>query len=137
MLRKYFCLLFVVLLVGCDSSSGPKTVNASGVVLLDNNPVDKAQVVFIDDAGQITANATTDEAGRFSLMHNGEKKGAVPGSYKVQVSKTKLSGNENGGTEITISHGLPKQYASIATSKLTQVVPDSGISDIKIELSSK
>lgn len=134
---KYICLLCVVMLVGCDSSSGPKTVNASGVVLLDGNPVDGAQVTFIDDAGQITAVATTDAAGKFSLMHNGEKKGAVPGSYKVQVSKTKLTGNEGGGTEITISHGLPPKYASIATSNLTQVVPDSGISDIKIELSSK
>lgn len=134
---KYIGLLFVVLLVGCNSSSGPKTVNASGVVLLDSNPVDMAQVTFIDDAGQITAIATTDSAGKFSLMHNGEKNGAVPGSYKVQVSKTKLTGNEGGGTEITISHGLPPKYASIATSNLTQVVPDSGISDIKIELSSK
>ena len=134
---KYICLFFVVMLVGCDSSSGPKTVNASGVVLLDGNPVDMAQVTFIDDAGQITAIATTDSAGKFSLMHNGEKKGAVPGSYKVQVSKTKLSGNEDGGTQITISHGLPEKYATIATSNLKQVVPDSGISDIKIELSSK
>lgn len=134
---KYICLLLVVVLVGCDSSSGPKTVNASGVVLLDNNPVDNAQVTFIDDAGQITAVATTDDAGRFSLMHNGEKKGAIPGSYKVQVSKTKLTSKENGGTEITISHGLPPKYAITTTSNLKQVVPDSGISDIKIELSSK
>ncbi len=134
---KYVCLLCVVVLVGCDSSTGPKTVNASGVVLLDNNPVDGAQVTFMDDAGTITAVATTDDAGKFSLMHNGEKKGAVPGSYKVQVSKTKLSSKENGGTEITISHGLPSKYASVVTSNLKQVVPDSGISDIKIELSSK
>lgn len=134
---KYICLFFVVMLVGCDSSSGPKTVNASGVVLLDGNPVDMAQVTFIDDTGQLTAIATTDDAGKFSLMHNGEKKGAVPGSYKVQVSKTKLTSKESGGTEITIGHALPEKYAVFTTSNLAQVVPDSGISDIKIELSSK
>lgn len=134
---KYIGLFLVLVLAGCNSSSGPKTVNASGTVTLDSAPVDKAQVVFINDSGTITASATTDAQGRFSLMHNGEKSGAVPGAYKVQVSKTKLTSSEGGGTEISLSHGLPPKYASIATSNLTQNVPDSGISDIKIELSSK
>ncbi len=110
----------------------------SGVVTLDGSPVDKAQVIFIDNNASNPASATTDSQGRFSLSYNGEKKGAVPGSYKVQVSKTLLKSNDGGGSaEVTINYGLPKKYSSVVTSGLTCDVPDSGKSDIKLELSSK
>lgn len=136
MVLRFLCVVGIALLAGCGGRSGPATVNASGVVTLDGVGVAKAQVVFLDDAAQYPASATTDEQGNFSLKTNGEFDGAVPGNYKVQVSKTLLSGNEDGGAEVTISHGLPKKYASVVTSGMTFTVPESGTSDIKLELSS-
>ncbi len=134
MIRSILLFGILVLLAGCGDSSGPRTVEASGVVTLDGNPVEKAQVIFVDDSSQHPASASTDAKGRFSLLHNGEKKGAVPGSYKVQVSKTLLQNNSEGGAEVTINHGLPKKYASIVTSGLTFTVPENGTSEIKLEL---
>ncbi len=136
---KYACFLFCATIVlGCgESSSGPKTVEASGVVTIDGEPAAMSQVIFIDDAGQYPASGMTDDQGRFSLSLNGVKKGAVPGSYKVQVSKTQLGAATEGGADISISYGLPKKYASFLTSGLTFTVPDSGVSDIKFELKSK
>lgn len=136
-MSKYLFLLGLILLAGCKTETGPKTVEASGTVTLDGNPVDKAQVTFIDAAGSNPAVATTDAMGKFSLKYNGEKDGAIPGEYKVQVSKTLLEGNNNGSAEVTISYGLPKKYANIVTSGLTQNVPDTGINNIEIKLQSK
>ncbi len=134
---KYICLLSLLVLAGCGGQSGPRTVKAAGVVTLDGAPVADANVTFVDEAAAITATAISDAQGRFALRHNAEKDGAVPGSYKVMVSKTVLGGNEKGGTEITITHGLPAKYSSTATSGLKETVPDSGKDDFKIELKSK
>lgn len=133
---KFGCFLFLtVLLVGCGGSKGPNTVDAMGVVTFDGAPVEKANVVFIN--GSVTAAAITDSQGNFVLRHENEKDGAVPGNYQVQVSKTIMKGGGaggEGGSEISLSHGLPQKYSSVVTSGLTQTVPDSGIKDIKIEL---
>lgn len=135
---KYCGLLTFALLVGCgETDSGPKTVEASGAVTIDGSPATMAQVIFIDDAGQYPASGMTDEQGKFSLSLNGVKKGAVPGSYKVQISKTRLGSTTEGGADVSISYGLPKKYATYLTSGLTFTIPDSGASDIKFELTSK
>ena len=125
-------------LVGCNGASdGPKTVKAAGVVTLDGAPVDGAQVVFIDDNSTYPAYGQTDATGKFSLQLSDEKKGAVPGSYKVQVSKTLMEQGKSAEGSVNLSHGLPKQYSSFLTSGLTFTVPDAGTSDIKLELKSK
>ncbi len=100
---RYMPLLLLVGLAGCVGDSGPKTVTASGVVTLDGAPVEKAQVIFINDAGTDPASAMTDAQGRFSLSYNGEKAGAIPGSYKAQVSKTLLESKGAGGAEVKLT----------------------------------
>jgi hypothetical protein len=72
-----------------------------------------------------------------------EKKGAVPGTYKVEVNKTVVTGNsaensEGGdGATLKVSFGLPKKYASIGTSGLSHTIPDNGDTSIKLDLKSK
>src|SRR5437868_13995299 len=86
------CVLSVLLSAyGCGSSGGnlPKTVPATGVVTLDGKPVDGAQVVLVPPEGSTTgAFGVTDSGGHFSLRAFEQKDGAIPGEYKVQVSKT-------------------------------------------------
>jgi len=133
---RFALLLIPVLLVGCGES-GPRTVEASGVVTLDGNPVEKAQVTFIDANASNPAVAITDAQGRFSLRYNAEKSGAIPGNYQVQVSKTVMELSQEEGTDIKLSHRLPKQYSNIATSGLTQSIPEAGIKNIEIKLQSQ
>lgn len=122
---------------GPDLSHLPKTVQADGLVTLDGVPVDGAQVVFISADGN-SASAATDTSGKFSLRSFDEKPGAVPGTYKVQVSKTiaEPTGKQDadGGDVIKFNFGVPKRYTGIGTSKLEMNIPDSGTEDLKIEL---
>ena len=129
--------------LGCSSKGGhlPKTVPAAGVVTLDGKPVDGAQVVFVPAAeGATGAFGTTNASGHFSLRSYEEKDGAIPGDYKVQVSKTvevKLKGNLDGGDAVRFDYAVPAKYTGAKTSGLTVTVPDSGIKDINLALSSK
>jgi hypothetical protein len=142
------CLLAIAMLasIGCGSGGShlPKTVPASGTVTLDGKPVDGAQVVFVPAGdGATGAFGTTNASGHFSLRSYDEKDGAIPGTYKVQVSKTiqKLldgpKGSLDGGDPVRFEYGVPAKYTGAQTSGLTATIPDAGTSDIKLQLSSK
>jgi hypothetical protein len=129
--------------LGCGSGGRhlPKTVPASGVVTLDGKPVDGAQVVLVPAAeGKTGAFGTTNGSGHFSLRAYDEKDGAIPGDYKVQVSKTvevKLPGKLDGGDAVRFDYGVPAKYTGAKTSGLSVTIPDTGNRDIQLPLTSK
>jgi hypothetical protein len=142
----FLCVGGLLAAVGCGSKGGhlPRTVPAKGIVTLDGKPVEGAQVVLVPAAeGATGAYGATDASGRFSLRAYEEKEGAIPGDYKVQVSKTvevKLTGAKgslDGGDPVRFDHGVPGKYTGAKTSGLTVTIPDSGINDIQLTLSSK
>jgi hypothetical protein len=139
-------LCSLVLAAGCgpDLSHLPKTVPASGVLTLDGKPVEGAQVVIVPANSEATgAYATTDASGKFSLRAFNEKDGAIPGEYKVQVTKTvevKLAGPKgslDGGDPVRFDYGVPAKYTGVKTSGLSVTIPETGINDIKLALTSK
>ena len=79
--------LMTLILPGCSSTNKP--VEVEGIVLLDNEPVAEATVLFIPEgnSGQ-PAHGMTDENGKFQLTTFKENDGAFPGSYKVTVTKS-------------------------------------------------
>ena len=81
--------VFLLVLVPAGCSSKNKPIEVEGVVLLDNEPVAEATVLFIpeDGIGQ-PAHGMTDENGRFRLSTFSENDGALPGAYKVTVTKS-------------------------------------------------
>lgn len=87
--------LAVSLVVGCSGPSLPTTAPAGGVVTYRGAPVEGATVVFgrgdRDLARGEVAIGRTDAQGRFALStHVSGKaaaKGAVPGDYRVTLSK--------------------------------------------------
>jgi hypothetical protein len=109
----------------------------------------------MQDAGSYFARAISDSAGRFSLDAYESKPGAVPGNYKITVSKTvtvdkatptKVSklltqdsqhAAEANPTNANVSwvNDLPEKYNSPITSGLSISIPEAGTKDLKIELS--
>jgi hypothetical protein len=79
--------LLLSLLIGCSGSS--PTEKVSGVVTLDGTPVEAAAVTFVPDdpATGKSAAGITDKDGKFTLTTFVGGDGALPGSYKIQVSK--------------------------------------------------
>jgi hypothetical protein len=110
-------------------------------VTLDGKPVDGAQVVIVPAAeGTTGATGVTDVNGHFSLRAYPEKDGAIPGDYKVQVSKTiekKLPGKVDGGDAVVFEYGVPGKYTTVTKSGLSVSIPDKGNREIKLDLTSK
>jgi hypothetical protein len=157
--QKWAVVLYMplLLLAGCFGGGDqwtkdlPETVNASGVVLLNGQPVENATVVFAPvEPGTHPAKARTNKKGEFTADAFPSKGGAVPGTYQVAVSKTiettmtypafnpgedaehaEAAGPTQG---VGWKNVLPQQYANPFNSGLEVVIPPEGTKDIKIEL---
>lgn len=142
-MKHYFALICVSVVlgmfVGCENDKLPKTVPAEGVVTLDGATVSDATVLLIADVGDINASAVSDKNGKFLLNAFPEKSGAVPGSYKVSISKTinEAASEKKGETMVNLKYGLPQKYSLYTTSGLTYTLGEKGDKNIKFDLQSK
>lgn len=144
--------LSLTFFVGCGGGvGGPPTVPAEGIVTLDGTPVEGATIVFIDANGSSNSgNGATDAEGKFSLSFVEGKGGIVPGTYMATVQKNveielkpgDLAGEEGehaaegGGTQAGVENVLPLKYMS-PKPDFTFTVPEGGVTDLKLELTSK
>ena len=87
------CLLSVFAVITAVGCGGASFVPVTGTVTLDGKPLAGAAVNFTPaTAGQgQVAQGQTDESGKFTLSSVGGL-GAVPGSYKIGVSKLEGAG---------------------------------------------
>ena len=142
-MKHYFALICVSVVLGmfagCENDKLPKTVPAEGVVTLDGATVSDATVLLIADVGDINASAVSDKNGKFLLNAFPEKSGAVPGSYKVSISKTinEAASEKKGETMVNLKYGLPQKYSLYTTSGLTYTLGEKGDKNIKFDLQSK
>ena len=158
--RLQFASIFAaVALAGCGGSSGdkwmkdlPPTVDATGVILMDGNPLEGAAIVLApaDDPEGHAAMALSGSGGYFKLKAFPSKDGAVAGSYQVAVTRSEEAaanvkamnwGEDAAHAEAspattTQKNSLPEQYADPVKSGLTLTIPEDGTSDLKIELTS-
>jgi hypothetical protein len=77
----------LLILTGCG---GPKPVKVEGIVTLDGQPVENAAVVFQPGEGdRRAATGTTGGDGVFHLTTFSPDDGALPGDYKVLVTRSR------------------------------------------------
>jgi hypothetical protein len=126
----------IAVLLGCGGESqGPNLVNATGLVSLNGSPLSGA-VVTLHPVGTTRGNgasARTDSAGKFELKSPPRGKGAVPGEYKVVISKLVLPDGtdfpENSPVAPMDSNAkeqLPPEYSDFEQTTLTAKVPEAG-----------
>jgi hypothetical protein len=123
----------------------PATVPASGTLTYKGAAVEGATVILAPanpKAGEsYGASAVTGSDGSFEFAAFPPETGAVPGQYKVGVTKvesTQAAAPQEGAHQETAlpppKNLLPEQYADPAKSGITVDIPAGGKTDIKIEL---
>lgn len=101
------CALLVVAAAGCAKKAGPQfdLVPVSGIVKVDGQPVAEATVAYYFEGTPPTnyygSAGTTDSQGRYELR-TGEHAGAVPGTYKITVSR--ITGTD--GKPVVLEEGI-------------------------------
>jgi hypothetical protein len=155
-LFRTFGLVLIMLGVGCSGSKKP--VKVEGIVKVDGKPTADVLVQFISqEKGGHDANGSTDENGVFHLTTFNTNDGALPGSYKVIVAKskagadsiTKVNPGDQDSMRKAMQEGmvnparvrapakseLPEIFSKTETTTLKYQIPYDG--KIEIEISSK
>ncbi len=105
-LRRLSLFLFAVLALGCGHD-GPELGSVSGRFTYQGKPVANASVMFQPvDKGPPSV-AATDEDGRYTLLFNNDREGAVLGEHKVYVTLEDSYLDEQGDL-IEIADTLPE-----------------------------
>ncbi|HUY88733.1 MAG TPA: carboxypeptidase-like regulatory domain-containing protein [Pirellulales bacterium] len=137
-----------VFLVGCGHKSGVDgVVQVGGSVTYDGKPIEGASVIFSAEGESRSASGITDAGGRFQLTTLTPNDGALPGKYKVAVSKVEVENamsaeeakewfQKNGGPPPAgnIKNRLPEKYKDIESSELTAEVTTDGKNDFTFDL---
>ena len=122
-----FLITAAVVLSGCNSEG---TRPVTGIVTLDGEPLSDVFVTYYPiGGGRGNSNAQTDDQGRYALRYTSTAKGAIPGNYKVLISKTKKMPN---GVEKEL---LPARYNT--KSELIAEIQSSGTNVFNFDLTSK
>ncbi|MEI8381080.1 MAG: carboxypeptidase-like regulatory domain-containing protein [Planctomycetota bacterium] len=130
--RRTVLLATVIAALGCGGSGLPETVSVTGTVTYQGNPVTDAQVVLnsTDPKGK-PATGATDAQGKFTVQTyvspTAQAKGAIPGQYKVTVTKIEQSKQSSEEMMKAASSGqpampknlLPKKYSVESSTDLT------------------
>jgi hypothetical protein len=142
-LRMSLLLSLALLPLGCGK--GYQVAPVSGRVLMDNQPLAKAEVSFYPVGGKDLpfSVGVTDDDGRYTLLlaNQGNSPGAVVGEHQVRISlNPKKAGMRpdvvKGFRGIQLREMVPARYN--ANSKLTCTVPADGRTDADfIDLTSK
>jgi hypothetical protein len=91
----------VLSLVGCSGEkvNRPDPVLVTGVVTHNGSPVEGANVIFQPAGHNFAATGRTDATGTFKLTAFEPDDGAVPGEYKVAVTKSEVTVTGGGGSD--------------------------------------
>jgi hypothetical protein len=90
-MKRAIALGALVALVGVTGCGGPKVVPVSGVVKINGEPYANAIVTFQpvagkgQDAAGRGSSARTDKDGKFTLVYDGDKPGALVGKHHVRI----------------------------------------------------
>ena len=150
--RHWFCSSLFAMSMAAAGCSGetdkwtaerPKSVPASGTVQFEKRPVEGATVVFQPDGAGHTRAATgvTDSSGNFKLQTYDAGDGAVPGKFKVTITKvtststaTSQESKSNDTAAPKTEWIIPKKYGNVMTSGLTAEVKDGDKNEFAFDL---
>ena len=150
-MRHLVCIVMLTgvgVCIGCGHKSGLDGVVAvTGTVTYQGKPIDGASVAFSPDGKGRAASGRTDATGRFQLTTLDANDGALPGKYKVAISKVEVENamtadqamewfKKNGGPPPggNIKNRLPDKYKDANASGQTAEVVKGGENDFSFKL---
>lgn len=122
--------VFVGIALSCMTLSGcseMKVAPVSGVVTLDGQPLSKASITFLPEAGGRPSYGVTDDSGRYRLAYSMNEEGAEVGKCQVKITTAIESGDYGSKRS---KEKIPARYAK--EPKIVEVQSRSNTIDIEL-----
>ncbi|MBC7353154.1 MAG: carboxypeptidase regulatory-like domain-containing protein [Thermogutta sp.] len=136
-------LVAFLALPGCGKKSPLPLVKTTGQLMYKGQPVADASVMLSPLEGQRAAVGKTDAQGRFELTTMNPRDGAMPGKYKIVITKAtavEAAADAAEMPDITKEQALakpapaaiPAKYSNPNTTPLECTIPQSGRHDLGV-----
>lgn len=116
-------------LTGCED--GPAVAPVTGTVTQNGEPLAQAEIEFQPDQGA-PSYGETDEMGRYTLMYQTDREGALLGHHWVSVSSKGEVTDPKTDMTVNVPEKVPANYND-ETELEYEVVPGRNVFDIQIE----
>ena len=144
--------------LGCSKEGSTTFSTVSGIATFNGSPMEGARIEFpstTESEGKHQSYASvTDSSGKYMIAPAGKNPGIPPGMYKVVITKTNMKGGDPnagkegfdaGQIEAAASAGgspgiinyLPREYGSLATTKLSATIDVGKNPDVNFDLKGK
>lgn len=137
-------LLGLGLCVGCDGGDAIGTVDATGTVNLDGQPIDGAMITLMPLEGVQGRGGygLSDGSGKVEFRITPETAGVPAGKYRVLAQKMTMPDGspvppDTLAADVEIRNNLSPVYSDPETSPLEVTIPEAGAQDIVVELVSR
>lgn len=140
-----FLMLGLAALFGCGRKASIPLVKVRGQLMYKGQPVPDVTVTLVPQEKQRAATGKTDAQGRFTVGTLAPGDGAMPGKYKIILTKTAAVEAAPQAAELpditqegkvaappSVGAGIPAKYTSPATTPLTCEIPPSGSHDLGV-----
>lgn len=121
-------LLVALATVCCGCQSKPNSAEVSGVVMLDGEPLAKAEVIFTPDEGRASFGITNEQGG-YALIFTGTKKGAMPGTHRISITTAVVDFDGDGSPAREI---VPAKYRGPESELIQEVKPGKNTIDFDL-----
>jgi hypothetical protein len=108
------CILLIMSFACGCGSDGPEIARVDGTITMDGKPLPGAIVVFVPDVGRPSA-SETDANGKYVLEFSGGRKGAIPGTNRVEINTARLAYEKDGKSFPAVKESVPAKYNRLTT----------------------
>ncbi|QDT02381.1 hypothetical protein K227x_07570 [Rubripirellula lacrimiformis] len=137
-------LILALASIGCDGGTTYEVVAATGIVLLDNKPIEGVSVTLVPQRGIKGRGgyATSASDGTFTLQSEPEVEGVVPGNYMVLFRKYAMPDGSSvppgtSAADANLINQLPEIYSHPEKSPIYATIPPTEPGGLSFELSSR
>ncbi len=104
---------------------------------MDDKPLSNTSVLFVPEQGR-PSGARTDASGKYELIYNDSKKGAVPGKYRIRISTKADASQDADGKPVPASpETIPLEYNDQTKLEFTVEEGKTNIADFKLKSGGK
>lgn len=135
-LLSLLCIAVTFAIAGCNDGPGdmPDVGAVTGLVTLDGEPVEGANILFYPVEGGRSSTAISDAGGAYALIYKGSTLGAKVGEHQISLSTVQEESGTAGDPDYQPAREevIPEKYRADSELRFT-VEPGENTFDISLE----